>query len=97
MARSTTTTVDSAGVWFDGTVNIEDTRPSTVTFDAVRLEDANILGACPRPSRGTATVETEGTEAVVDFAAPGGGKVTVTVGKRVSTAVDLCRYASWLL
>ena len=82
------------GITFDGEVVVQDEEPDPLALEAVVLEPTDIRLPCPTPSSGIATLDGDGKEVAVDFAAPGDGLVTVERGNRTSESVDLCAYRS---
>jgi hypothetical protein len=88
----------------DGTTEVRSPEVPTgdervLRFDAVTLPLPDIGPPCPRPSAGTATLvhpKSEKNDAIVDFADPGDGFVTVTRDDRASEPTDFCAYKSEL-
>jgi hypothetical protein len=92
--------MEDDALFIDGEVTSkqpDDDEPRTVRFDGVRLPRAAILGQCPTPDDGEATLlhpKNDQKNAVVRFAHPGDGQVTVVRDERVSAATDWCGYTS---
>jgi len=82
-------------VTLDGAVRIDDGETIRSVLDNVVLDLADIPGECPEPRKGTATAKLQ-KDAIVDYAEPGEGQVTVRYGQRTSDDVRLCAFGSWL-
>jgi hypothetical protein len=85
----------------DGTSRVspppKDQEARDLVFDHVVLPWESIGAPCPRPTDGTATSVNERSDrkdAVVRFANPGDGFVTVERDGQISEATDFCAYAS---
>lgn len=92
--------IGADAVYLDGSVTADDPEdPRAMQYDGVRLPLASIAGRCPTPDQGLATLvnpDKEQRSAVVRFAEPGNGEVTVQRDDRISEATDWCAYASEL-
>ena len=88
-----TTTVLGERVQLEGVATVSAGIP--LTLESLELPWERIAPPCPAPEAGH-THLTATTDVEVDFAAPGGGFVTVTRKGRVSESVDVCGYRSSL-
>jgi len=82
-------------VSLNGTVKIKEKGSVRHSLDKVKLALSDIPGECPEPAKGHATAHRD-ADAIVDYAKPGGGQVTVELGKRTSDNVRLCAFDSWI-
>jgi hypothetical protein len=84
---------DGTTAALDGVVTVDG---SPVRLEGVVLDPAGLADECPTPARGVATVDVDGRDVTVDFALPGGGLATASVGGHESEPTDPCAFASGL-
>ncbi len=83
------------GITVEGKVKIDEKQLVRHTLRDVKVRLEDIPGECPEPKSGTGIAHRD-SDAIVDYAQPGGGHVTVNYGKRTSDDVRLCAFDSWI-